>query len=821
MAKHSTKKALIASVLSMTLSASMFVGTTFAWFTDSVESGVNQIVSGNLDVELTHKGAGDGAFSPVKGVTNLFKNANGGAMLWEPNASSMETFKVSNEGSLALKYTFEMNYTNATKTPEGKTLADVLTATVKTPDGQETTATLADFSYDSTLVAGASEEFTVTIAWPQSANDNAFNVKGGLSIDLGVKVFATQYAYEYDGNGNNYDENAPYFTVEVTPETAQDYLDGKYGSLEYATVVFKAGNYDKLYLARPTKYAGSNTTYICGDGNSHSGAALTFESSEEFNAHYGTNEWHTTPRYVTKFQNVTFTAEDGASIAGLELMTGHSYGNVYDYVRDIQYTSGSAYYSTVFVENVTFDGVAFTGTANIHVADEASIVNNVQYKNCSFTTGGTASANGAAIRYYSEMETRNDKVMNLTVENCTFNNVYQGVYTHHANGVKVTGSTFDTTGHNAIAVQCHGSASFDHGNVTIQKNTFNNIGDRIIRFNNVGANTSIAISLNKATNSGDTAGEVIKATSLADGITYDVHTNNWGAGKTVVNPELVDGYTGVTADTVQSKFENVQSGDEVIIVEDFSIEEAASTSTNWLQKVSVNAGCTIDFGGNTVERSSANGDALIISTSEPVVLENANFQTVKGNAVLKTDAPFMGFGVDNPTVTVKNSTFTNLSAPSTGNTGVQAFANGSTFIFENCTFNNMPIVTTSSNCENLTFEFKNCTFNWTGAENGVNCPGYIQLANNSSGKVTLENCKFNYDTTMVASTRQYEFIKTGFNSTVEIIFKGFTMTGVGQATNKHFYVVNRYSTTTVLTGTDTITNTWNGAAVDTSKYFSK
>jgi len=210
MAKHSTKKALLVSVLSMTLSASMFVGTTFAWFTDSVESGVNQIVSGNLDVELTHKGAGDSAFSTVKGVTNLFKNANGGAMLWEPNASSSETFKVSNEGSLALKYTFEMNYTNATKTPEGKTLADVLTATVRTPDGQESTATLADFTYDSTLVAGASEEFTVTIAWPQGANDNAFNVKGGLSIDLGVKVFATQYAYEYDGNGNNYDENAPY-----------------------------------------------------------------------------------------------------------------------------------------------------------------------------------------------------------------------------------------------------------------------------------------------------------------------------------------------------------------------------------------------------------------------------------------------------------------------------------------------------------------------------------------------------------------------------------------------------------------------------------
>ena len=209
MAKKGTKKALIASVLSMTLSASMFVGTTFAWFTDSVESGVNTIVAGNLDVELTHKGAGDGTFSTVKGVTNLFKNANGDPMLWEPNASSSETFQVTNEGTLALKYRFAINYDNATKTPEGKTLADVLTATITTPEGT-TTSTLADFSYSANLYATQMHEFTVTIAWPQSANDNAFNVKGGLSIDLGVSVFATQLTYETDGEDDQYDLAAPW-----------------------------------------------------------------------------------------------------------------------------------------------------------------------------------------------------------------------------------------------------------------------------------------------------------------------------------------------------------------------------------------------------------------------------------------------------------------------------------------------------------------------------------------------------------------------------------------------------------------------------------
>ena len=49
--KH-TKRALLASILSVVLCVAMLVGSTFAWFTDSVTSGNNKIVAGNLDVEL-------------------------------------------------------------------------------------------------------------------------------------------------------------------------------------------------------------------------------------------------------------------------------------------------------------------------------------------------------------------------------------------------------------------------------------------------------------------------------------------------------------------------------------------------------------------------------------------------------------------------------------------------------------------------------------------------------------------------------------------------------------------------------------------------
>ena len=52
MKMKSTKKALLTSVLSLLLCCSMLIGTTFAWFTDSVESGNNIIKSGTLDVEM-------------------------------------------------------------------------------------------------------------------------------------------------------------------------------------------------------------------------------------------------------------------------------------------------------------------------------------------------------------------------------------------------------------------------------------------------------------------------------------------------------------------------------------------------------------------------------------------------------------------------------------------------------------------------------------------------------------------------------------------------------------------------------------------------
>ena len=230
MTNKTTKRALLLSVLAMVLSVSMLMGTTYAWFTDSVSNGINKIVSGNLDVALYHVDYLNGDYSnpeKVEADTPLFLNADGAPILWEPGAGAAEDFIIKNEGSLALKYQFKISFTNATTTPEGKTLADILDVTMYQIGGDFTDPTYGGANTDSTIISeenggledcivegyllpGENIRFLTTINWNPSDNDNDFNVEGGLSIDLGVTLVATQYTYEKDATGDQYDKDAEF-----------------------------------------------------------------------------------------------------------------------------------------------------------------------------------------------------------------------------------------------------------------------------------------------------------------------------------------------------------------------------------------------------------------------------------------------------------------------------------------------------------------------------------------------------------------------------------------------------------------------------------
>lgn len=525
--KKTTKRALLSSVMAIVLCLAMLIGTTFAWFTDSASTAVNKIQAGNLEIELQMKD-NNGNWVNAEGKTLPFLvegniPAEGTQILWEPGCTYyVPQIRVFNKGNLAVKFEYIPEALGVT----GK-LAEVLELVFKAPvdaNGEE-----VNIEPEVLKPGEASPAWSFGYHMLETAGNEYQNA---TATGMCLTVVATQATYENDSNGNTYDENADY-TIHVNKDNIQDYLDGKYGSINGMTLVLAAGNYDKLELGRATKYSGSNTDYYIG-GVSEANK----KTYDEFVTIKNSGQWSASAYYVRNMSSVTIKAAPGATVtvAGLTGGSGHVYGECYDYVLDKAYTSGSAYYLTQNWSNISIEGITFTAPVDISSSLGTTVIDGVAFKNCAFNINNTASGN-QALRYYNE---NNDgRVKNLTVDGCSFKNCFQGVYTQKINGVTVINSSFDTTAHNAIAVQSS-SEPVNHKAVVITGNTFANIGDRIIRFGDVGADTQITIKNNTATNSGDSGGQVIKAQSLAAGVTYDISGNNWGEGKTVANTELRD-----------------------------------------------------------------------------------------------------------------------------------------------------------------------------------------------------------------------------------------------------------------------------------------
>ena len=334
----------------------------------------------------------------------------------------------------------------------------------------------------------------------------------------------------------------------VTPANAQDVLDGKYGSIDGTTIVLTAGTYGQLELGRATKYPGSNTQYMVGGFDESAANYQKFNTAEEIIAYKSQTIWTPNCFYCRPLNNVTIKAAAGAevTVAGLFASSGHIYQNATDYVLDEAVQGGKhTYYLAQKMSNITIEGITFTAKTDINTSIPETTINGFTFKNCTFNIGSTADGN-QAIRYYNE--NNNGNLTDLTVENCKFNSCHQGVYTSHIKNVTVKGCTFDTTGHNAIAIQDF-KGTCDHGNVVITGNTFKNVGDRIIRFNNVGEGTTITISNNTSVNSGNSDGEIIKATTLPVGMEVTMTNNNWGkvGGKDpVIGTGFVETTTGGT-----------------------------------------------------------------------------------------------------------------------------------------------------------------------------------------------------------------------------------------------------------------------------------
>ncbi|MBR2906794.1 MAG: SipW-dependent-type signal peptide-containing protein [Clostridia bacterium] len=244
--KKTTKRALLASVLALFLCFSMLLGTTFAWFTDSVTSANNIIKSGNLDIELEYWNGT--AWADVNGASDILTNE-----LWEPGVTEVAYLRVANAGSLVLKYQLGINILNeiAGKNQAGETfkLSDYIQfGVVEGVNGQSgayskddagRAAAIAAVTDAKKISAGYTKSSTMNpddelylalVVYMPTTVDNVANHNGKdvPQIDLGINVLATQMTAESDSFGDQYDKDAwhPDFTVTSVEDLATALASG-------------------------------------------------------------------------------------------------------------------------------------------------------------------------------------------------------------------------------------------------------------------------------------------------------------------------------------------------------------------------------------------------------------------------------------------------------------------------------------------------------------------------------------------------------------------------------------------------------------------
>ena len=267
-----TKKALRGSLFALFLCIVLLIGTTFAWFTDTASTGVNNIQAGNLKVDLQMKDA-NGSWVSAEGKTIDFVKASGHeneVILWEPGCTyELPVLRVVNKGNLALKYKIKINGIQG-----DEKLNEVINWTISD----------VALDTDHSLAAGAtSEDLTIKGHMQESAG----NEYQGLSIDgISITVYATQDTVENDSFGNTYDANAGYPVAKYS-DMKKDFADG--GSIAINDNITadesKTAAADRVTVKAPTTlYLGAMYTVPGSLEDSNNWAALYVNKDLTINA---------------------------------------------------------------------------------------------------------------------------------------------------------------------------------------------------------------------------------------------------------------------------------------------------------------------------------------------------------------------------------------------------------------------------------------------------------------------------------------------------------------------------------------------------------
>lgn len=451
----STKRAWISSALAILMCVAMLIGTTFAWFTDTVSTGVNKIQAGNLDIEVEYTLDGT-EWAKLDEATDLFGNG-----LFEPGYTRVVAFRISNKGNLALKYNMSMNLVSETKgvnkageefalsdylkvktspIQEANQIGEIMVAIAFHRDASKAIGWDPETNFkdakvitnDQTLYAGQQVYFIMQVYMPETVGNeaNAISADKTPSIDFGISFVATQATVEKDSFDNQYDKDAGYAWDGVTTDTSW-YNDT-------AT---------EFYIENGNELAGISK--LAGEGETFNGKKLILTD----NIDLGNEKWVPIKSFEGEFDG------NGMTISGLQLDStegDNPHGGLFNDVKagskiydlkidGVEATVGEnvrfgvlGNYIRGEVENIEIKNVKATSThPTAWVGGMCAFMSWPAIKNCTVENMEVNAPNGATfIAGFSPIMQKN---ANFTFENCNVKNFKVNVNNDSTDGCGVGG----------------------------------------------------------------------------------------------------------------------------------------------------------------------------------------------------------------------------------------------------------------------------------------------------------------------------------------------------------------------------------------------
>ena len=700
--KKTARRALFTSVISLILCCCMLVGTTFAWFTDSVTSANNIIKSGTLDVEMYWA---DGTKAVPADDSADWKDASTGAIfnysLWEPGYTEVRHIKIANVGNLALKYQIQI-----VANGEVSNLADVIDVYYVDPaveagvanrtelndsnklgtltealGGMATTANGNLLAKNDPHNTGKDHEVTLTIALKmQESAGNEYQNKA-IGSDFSIVLLATQYTHEEDSFDDQYDKDAE-FAIEV--KTAEELAKA-----------LKVGGDVKLAndITADTTFAIPAGVVVNLDLNGKTISAALHKND----GHVIKNEGN----LVLKNGTVSSTANNGGSAIGNN--------------------------GTAVLENVTLNGAP-----NADSSWPSYTVNN---------TGTLTATNAKFTSYHGSVASYGDGAQ-VTLNNCEidmagipgFTN--HGIYTYDNGEVVVNGGIYT----NNAADQNATGASVINGAVTVNAGTFNGrienyYGTPVIKGGTFSADPTRFAKGYEVTNNGDgtwTVGNYKVSTgadlvdAIADGkaveLTQDINLGKIDLTGAIANDVVINanGHTITTAESY---------GIEVTAGKNVTISNADVKMTKEGDYITYAAGFKIangDYAGATIKLENctitmANTD-WAYAVNMPASVKNLNL--VIDNCTLEGAVAVQCWG-DNNTITITDSKLICNYTTSALYTSYCVVLQGEG----------------SNISEHNTLVIDNCEFKYTGVDN-FDSQIYSATDRGTGNTVTVTNCTY-------------------------------------------------------------------------------